>query len=97
MCGDGRVDNVYLFVSNTGPLCEWVHKCVILSLSIFLSLPAAGVSGEEMAAETVVHWRKAYWTIKTEAEYCPALCGADWIRETDTHSSSSQDIAGNYP
>lgn len=40
---------------------------------------------------------KAYWTIKTEAVCCTALCVADWIRETATHSSSSQDIAGNYP
>ena len=40
MWGGCRTKNAYLFVSNTEALCvcEWVHKCVILSLSLLLAL-----------------------------------------------------------
>lgn len=81
-------------------LWETQRNFVRMSSQARESLSLPGINGEKTAAENVVHpciEGKAYRTIKTEAVCCPALCGADWIRETATHSSLSQDIAGNYP
>lgn len=55
LCGGCRVGSAYLFASNTEALCVWNEfTSVWFSLSLRLSI-AAALSGEETAAETVVH------------------------------------------
>lgn len=69
MCGGCVAEGADLFVSNTDALC--VNECVVLSRMLLETEERKGLQ------EQLCIGVKAYWTIKTEAVYCAALCGAD--------------------